>query len=559
MQLAIVLSLAACFCTATASVCQRLGARNLDRSAAKAGGFDPWLVFRLARQPAWLLGLTCMIAGFVLQVGALRFGPLVLVQPILAIELLFVFGYLALLPAARRSGPRVRARDWLAVAVMCAGISLFLRAAAPSGGRDHAPAGLWWLAAAWLTSGFLRAFVVLGRKPTEAKLVQDLLAALIYLAAMFAIVANVLDLPIKGLLATSGALAIVIGLALQSSLGDVFSGIVLNLERPYHVGDWIILDAELQGTVIETNWRATHVLTSSGDIAVIPNSAVARSKLINCSAPTKVHGVTTRIRLESALMPAAGCELMREVLLGSTHILRTPPPTVTIKDLSADMIDFELGFSVAEIGVVDDARNEVFDRVHRAATAAGIRFASRLAPLNANSATDATESATPARLIAGISLFSTLTESEKAALAGQMLRKDYKSGAVIVPNGTVMQALNIISDGVLVATEEQNGRRFERMRLTPGIYFGETGLLTGQPLTGEIPALTKAVIYEISKDALLPLLKARPGMAEELSELLASRQLARRIVLDQLHTNETHQDGLASRMAANIRRIFSLH
>ena len=78
MQLAIVLSLAACFCTATASVCQRLGARNLDRTPAKAGGFDPWLVFRLARQPAWLLGLTCMIAGFVLQVGALRFGPLVL-------------------------------------------------------------------------------------------------------------------------------------------------------------------------------------------------------------------------------------------------------------------------------------------------------------------------------------------------------------------------------------------------------------------------------------------------------------------------------------------------
>jgi CRP-like cAMP-binding protein len=246
------------------------------------------------------------------------------------------------------------------------------------------------------------------------------------------------------------------------------------------------------------------------------------------------------------------------VLLGSAHILRTPQPTVTIKDLSADMIDFELGFSVADIGVVDDAKNEVFDRAYRAATAAGIRFASRLAPLNADSAPDTSESATPARLIAGISLFSTLTESEKAALAVLMIRKDYKSGEVIVPNGTVLQALNIISDGVLVATEEQNGRRFERMRLTPGIYFGETGLLTGQPLTGEISALTKAVIYEISKDALLPLLKARPGMAEELSELLASRQLARRTVLDQPHTSDAHQDGLASRVAANIRRIFSL-
>src|SRR5271154_4041064 len=68
---------------------------------------------------------------------------------------------------------------------------------------------IWWLAAAWLTIGFLRAFVVLGQKPRESKLVQDLLAALIYLAAAFAIIAYVFDLPVGGLLATSGALAII--------------------------------------------------------------------------------------------------------------------------------------------------------------------------------------------------------------------------------------------------------------------------------------------------------------------------------------------------------------
>ena len=89
---------------------------------------------------------------------------------------------------------------------------------------------IWWLGAAWLAVGFLRTFIVLGRQPRESKLVQDLLAALIYLAAIFAIIAEVFDLPIQGLLATSGALAIIIGLALQSSLGDVFSGIVLNIE-----------------------------------------------------------------------------------------------------------------------------------------------------------------------------------------------------------------------------------------------------------------------------------------------------------------------------------------
>jgi small-conductance mechanosensitive channel/CRP-like cAMP-binding protein len=421
---------------------------------------------------------------------------------------------------------------------------------------------IWWLGAAWLAAGFLRAFVVLGRQPRESKLVQDLLAGLIYLAATFAIVADVLDLPVKGLLATSGALAIIIGLALQSSLGDVFSGIVLNIERPYRVGDWIILDDSLQGKVIETNWRATHILTGNQDVAIIPNSVIAKSKLVNCSTPTRTHGTSIRIKLEPSLAPAAGCNLLKEVLLGSTHILRTPEPTVTVKDLSAEMIDFELSYSVADVSNVDQAQNELFDRVYRAAAAAGSKFSPRLAgsPRKADPE-DKGESGIPERLLAGISLFSTLTAEEKAALASQMQRKDYKPGEVIVRKGTIMQALCIVSYGVLVGSVEENGLKIEVSRLAPGDYFGEVGLLTGEPLQGELTALTRAVIYEISKDALSPLLKARPSIAEELSESLASRQLANRTVLDHRDHKEQHDTGLtlADRVATNIRRLFALH
>jgi small-conductance mechanosensitive channel/CRP-like cAMP-binding protein len=419
---------------------------------------------------------------------------------------------------------------------------------------------IWWLGAAWLAAGFLRAFVVLGRQPRESKLVQDLLAAFIYLAATFAIVADVFDLPVKGLLATSGALAIIIGLALQSSLGDVFSGIVLNIERPYRVGDWIILDDSVQGKVIETNWRATHILTGSQDIAIIPNSVIAKSKLVNCSTPTKIHGASIRVKLEPSLTPAAGCNLLKEVLLGSTHILRQPEPSVTIKDLSAEMIDFELSYSVADIGAVDLAQNELYDRVYRAAAAAGVKFSPRLSGASRKGTPDdKAEPGIPERLLAGISLFSTLSAEEKSSLASQMRRKAYKPGEVIVRPGTVLQALCIVSYGVLIGSAEESGRKVEVIRLAPGDYFGEVGLLTGEALNGELTALTRVVIYEISKEALSPLLKARPSMAEELSESLASRQLANHTVLNKYSHKEQHEDGLADRVAANIRRLFSLH
>ena len=147
MEKAILFAVLASFCTATASVCQRIGARS-----SETAGFDIWLVFRLARRPIWLLGVGSMIGGFLFQLTALRFGPLALVQPILAVELLLVFGYMAVAGSGRI---RVRRRDWLAAAAMSAGIGLFLLLASPSGGRLHAPAH------AWLFAGLIMLGLVL--------------------------------------------------------------------------------------------------------------------------------------------------------------------------------------------------------------------------------------------------------------------------------------------------------------------------------------------------------------------------------------------------------------
>ena len=153
MGTAILLGVLASICTATASVCQRIGARSTETA-----GFDAWLLLRLARRPVWLLGVASMIGGFVLQLSALRYGALTLIQPILALEMLFVFGYLAVAGAGR---VRVRRRDWLAAAAMSVGIGVFLRLAAPSGGRLHAP-GSSWLLAGLVTSGVVFAAVAFG-------------------------------------------------------------------------------------------------------------------------------------------------------------------------------------------------------------------------------------------------------------------------------------------------------------------------------------------------------------------------------------------------------------
>jgi drug/metabolite transporter (DMT)-like permease len=151
MEKAIPLALVASLCTATSSVCQRLGARKTQT----VDGFDFWLILRLVRRPIWLAGLAAMILGFGFQLTALHYGALALVQPILALELLFVFGYMTFL-----GNVKVRRRDWLAAAAMSAGLGLFLLAASPSGGRAHAP-GYLWVPAALATFGAVVAAIAL--------------------------------------------------------------------------------------------------------------------------------------------------------------------------------------------------------------------------------------------------------------------------------------------------------------------------------------------------------------------------------------------------------------
>jgi hypothetical protein len=119
-----------------------------------------------------------------------------------------------------------------------------------------------------------------------------------------------------------------------------------------------------------------------------------------------------------------------------TKLVQDLLAALTFKDLSAEMIDFELSYSVADVSVVDWAQNELYGRIYRAAAAAGTKFASRFGSSRSGSASAVqAESGIPERLLAGISLFSTLSTEEKGTLASQMQRKDYQPGGGDCENG----------------------------------------------------------------------------------------------------------------------------
>ena len=386
----------------------------------------------------------------------------------------------------------------------------------------------WWLWAAWFLVGVLRAVVVFQGRPREAKLLQDLLAGFLYLAAVFAIVTYVFDLPIQGLLATSGVVAIILGLALQSTLGDVFSGIVLSFSRPYRPGDWISVEGGTDGRVIEINWRATYILTARRDLAILPNSTIAKSKIVNVSSPSGLHGTTATVQLDAKTSPSRGTEILEHAILNSRLIVATPSPTITVKTINANYTEFEIAFFVEELGSTVKAQNELFDFIYRHLAAADIDLASpQNQPDGAAADRRLRKTQTGAeKLLELVAIFATFTAEERATLAAKLKQQSYDKGETLVEPGVVLQSLFIVGSGVLSFTRDGIEGEMELLRLGPGEHFGEIGLLTGAAATARISALTPTTVYELAKTDLTPILEARPQVARELCRALAWRQAA---------------------------------
>lgn len=117
----------------------------------------------------------------------------------------------------------------------------------------------WWILGAWLVRSLLtrilrRTLFPNDNQPHARRLFADLASGLVYVVAFVGIVDTVIKQPISAVLATSGVLAIVLGLALQNTLADVFSGLAINVERSFGAGDWITMSDHVEGQVIEINW-----------------------------------------------------------------------------------------------------------------------------------------------------------------------------------------------------------------------------------------------------------------------------------------------------------------
>jgi small-conductance mechanosensitive channel len=233
---------------------------------------------------------------------------------------------------------------------------------------------LWWTHLAWSLIGVVR-IIVIDRRPTEARLLQDLMVAVVYVGVGLSILAFVFGAPIGTLVATSGMVAVIFGLAMQNTLGDVFSGIALTLGGPFGIGDWIQLGDGTEGRVVENNWRSTQLLTAAHNVVVLPNSVLAKVGLTNLTRPDETHLITLTVRVASIHKPRTVEDVMKTMLESCASTVQRGPAVVALKSIDAAAIEVELQFRVADPAHRTAARNEVVDRIHQCCKERGLSLA----------------------------------------------------------------------------------------------------------------------------------------------------------------------------------------
>jgi small-conductance mechanosensitive channel len=189
---------------------------------------------------------------------------------------------------------------------------------------------LWWVLTARELISFLAIPTALNRALVENKFLSDIIAASIYICSGLVMLGFVFELPLQGVLATSGIIAIVLGLPLQSSLSDVFCGISLHIEKSFRVGDEILLESGAEGEVVEINWRSVHLRNGANDLVIVPHSVVAKMRIQNHTGGSPRYNGSLTIDVDSRNAPQLVLEILKQAAMTCASILEEPGPSVPL-------------------------------------------------------------------------------------------------------------------------------------------------------------------------------------------------------------------------------------
>jgi small-conductance mechanosensitive channel/CRP-like cAMP-binding protein len=398
-------------------------------------------------------------------------------------------------------------------------------------------------------------------------LIQDLLTIALFLFGLSIGLWWQEGFSFTGFITASGATAIVLGIALQTVIQDLFSGLSINLDGSYALGDWLTVYTDqmpepIYGRVTHMTWRSTFLALDDGRRLMVPNHMVTANPVMNHSRPADAKRLHVEVGVDGR-MPAAR---VTDMLLGEAFkavrrpgLARTPEPTVILTRLTSDAMFYEVRFyyypdqiepGSAKSAVLFALQDVIIqNRMPQPVTQIELTK-----PPDLDLVFDAVEIR---RALHHAGLFANvLNEAQSAELAGLSKRVEFPRGTNLMQQGDAAASMFIILEGAArVSVLGQNNDPREVAVLAAGDVVGEMSLMTGAPRNATVTALTRVCVLEITKEPIEILLKSSPELLERFSHVLARREQERAAIANRSIQVAAVEQDLMARMRNFFARV----
>ncbi len=369
-----------------------------------------------------------------------------------------------------------------------------------------------------------------GWRAKVPKLVLDISRAFLVLLGTAVVLSNVWGLELGRLLTALGVGSVVLGLALQDTLGSLFSGFALLSSRQFRIDDWLAV-GDIEGKIITMNWRTVTLLTRDQDIIIVPNSELAKSNFLNYSYPYPLHMERVQFDFSFDDAPYKVKIALLEAVRETPGILSDPAPNVALLSYDEFSIKHEVQYFIEHYSEQPKIKDQFMSRIWYLVKRHGITFPTRAHEVFHYNPEKNPETSVAEKAHEMLSNMLFLHSKPKII---QLMAKnasilEFGTGEVMVSEGETDDTLFVLHQGIAreVYTDTLN-HPSDINELSQGHFFGVAGLVRNEPSQVSFIAVTDVTVVAIEEKAVHSLIENYPEFSQEMEQLIArqNREIA---------------------------------
>ena len=367
------------------------------------------------------------------------------------------------------------------------------------------------------------------QKVKYPRLIKDVLVIILYIIGLLLIAKYYLNIQLTVVLASSAVLTVVVGFALQDILGDLFSGIALNLEESLNIGDWIKIGGN-EGKIEQFRWRAIKIRTNDNVLVLIPNRIASKEEINRFGGCEEPFSLRLKIGVSYKDSPDLVIDTIQDVLNTIPEILKEPKPAVLVNEFADFAIIYDVKFWMTDYSIRDPIKSEIRRKTWYAFKRKDLQIPFPIRDIYIKDFKKEPPHGLPKW--AGLSreqvvdtlqkneVLNTISIEQLEYLADDVEIKVFGKGDMLIKEGEAGRYFYHFLEGEAEVLKDDK----VIIRLGPGDYVGEMSLFTGETTSADVRITKESRLLCIPSGKFRETVRLNEKMARKLSDVIAQRK-----------------------------------